>query len=381
MYSNGGVVSMVNKERLIANFMKMVEVDSVSGREGAFRDLLQNEFARLGLSAEEDDAGQILNGDSGNLLVKMPGSAVKPALLLATHMDTVVPGTKIKAVRGMDEVIRSAGNTILGSDDKAGIAAILEAVQVILERGLNHPPLELLFTVSEEQGLLGIKNFDFSRLESKYGYVLDSGGAPGTVVVQSPCQNEIEYRVHGKAAHAGINPEDGINAIKIMAKAIAVMPCGRIDPETTCNFGIIEGGMARNIVAEDCRVKGEVRSLNRSKLEQLTTRLLHIFKTEVEQNGGVPEAEVLLLYPETSLGSDEDVVHVAVKAASNIGIGSKLLSTGGGSDASIINGNNIRCANLGIGMNAVHTSDEFIRIEDLLNDARLVLSIIEEAAR
>ena len=247
---------MVNQERLIANFIKMVEVASLSGQEGAFRNLLKAEFALLGLAAEEDDAGRVLGGDSGNLLVKMQGTVTKPALLLATHMDTVVPGTNIKAVRGNDEIIRSEGDTILGSDDKAGIAAILEAVQVILEKGLSHPPLELLFTVSEEQGLLGIKSFDFSHLESKYGYVLDSGGAPGTIVVQSPCQNEIEYRVHGKAAHAGINPEDGINAIQIMAKALALMPCGRIDDDTTCNFGTIEGGMARNIVAENCRVKG-----------------------------------------------------------------------------------------------------------------------------
>jgi len=372
---------MVNKERLLGSFMKMVEVASISGQEGTFRDLLKAEFTLLGLSSQEDDAGKILGGDSGNLLVKMPGTVAKPALLLAAHMDTVVPGTNIKPVCGNDDIIRSEGNTILGSDDKAGIAAILEAVQVIREEGLNHPPLELLFTVSEEQGLLGIKNFDFSRLESRYGYVLDSGGAPGTIVIQSPCQNEIEYRVLGKAAHAGINPEDGINAIQVMAKALAVMPCGRIDDDTTCNFGIIEGGMARNIVAENCRVKGEVRSLNRSKLEQLTTELLNVFEREVDKNGGISAADVVLLYPETTLKPDEEVVTLAVKAVNNLGIQSQLLSTGGGSDASIINGNNIRCANLGIGMNAVHTSDEFIRVEDLVNDARLVLSIIEEAAR
>ncbi|MEA4923919.1 MAG: M20/M25/M40 family metallo-hydrolase [Syntrophomonadaceae bacterium] len=372
---------MVNQKRLIDNFMKMVKVSSLSGQEGAFRDLLIGEFAALGLAAEEDRAGEILHGDSGNLLFRLQGSVDRPPLLLAAHMDTVVPGTGINPVRGGDDVIRSEGDTILASDDKAGIAAILEAVQVILEKGLDHPPLEILFTVSEEQGLLGIKNFDFSCLQSRYGYVLDSGGEPGTIVVQSPCQNEIEYRVRGKAAHAGINPEDGINAIQIMAKALAVMPCGRMDEETTCNFGIIEGGRARNIVAENCRVKGEVRSLQRRQLESLTAELLRIFRAEVEKNGGVAETEVILLYPETALNPEEEVVRLAVQAAGNIGLRTELLSTGGGSDASIINGNNIRCANLGIGMNAVHTSDEFIRVEDLVNDARLVLGIIEEAVR
>lgn len=378
---NRGEMIMVNRERLVANFIKMVEIASVSGHEGAFRDLLKEEFALRGLKAEEDEAGKKLNGESGNLLVKIPGSVRVPALLLAAHMDTVVPGINIKAVRGQDEVIRSEGNTILGSDDKAGLAAILEAYDVIIEKQIDHPPLELLFTVSEEQGLLGAKNFDYSQLESPKGYVLDSGGLPGTIVIQSPCQNEIEYRVYGQAAHAGINPEDGINAIQIMAKALALMPCGRIDEDTTCNFGIIEGGMARNIVAASCRVKGEARSLNRSKLDKLTSELLEIFKTEVIKSGGKPEAEVVLLYPETTLQPDEDVVRLAIRAADKIGIKTELLSTGGGSDASIINGNNIRCANLGIGMNAVHTTEEFIRVDDLVNDARLVLSIIEEAAK
>lgn len=370
---------MINRERLISNFMKMVEVDSVSGHEGAFRDFLKAQFGRFGMEVEEDETGQVLLGESGNLLVTIPGTTDGDALLLAVHMDTVVPGKNIKAVRGEDEIIRSEGPTILGADDKAGIAAILEAVEVIIESQLPHPPLELLFTVSEEQGLLGAKHFDYTQLRSRKGYVLDSGGAPGTIVTQSPCQNEIEYHVQGRAAHAGINPEDGINAIQVMAKALALMPCGRIDEETTCNFGVIEGGMARNIVAGSCRVRGEARSLRRSKLDQLTQQLVDIFRAEVIKHGGKPEVEVTLLYPETSLLPDEDVVSLATRAAARIGLTTKLISTGGGSDASIINGHSIRCANLGIGMSAVHTTEEYIRVEDLVNDARWVLSIIQEA--
>lgn len=372
---------MINKERLLANFIRMVAIDSISGQEGAFRDMLQTEFRRWGLPFREDEAGGDLAGSSGNLLIKVPGTVAQPAILLSAHMDTVVPGRNIKAVMGPDQVIRSAGETILGSDDKAGVAAILEAVQVILETGLDHPPLELLFTVCEEQGLMGIKKFDFSQLQSTWGFVLDCGGAPGTIVTQSPGQNEIEYQVEGKAAHAGINPEDGKNAIQIMARALAQMPCGRIDDETTCNFGIISGGLARNIVPELCRVKGEARSLNRTKLDRLTAELSNIFESEVIAQGGVPRVEATFLYPEVSLPPDEQVVQLAVRAAENIGLTAELIKTGGGSDASIINGHNIRCANLGIGMSAVHTTEEFILVEDLVNDARLVLSIITEAAR
>jgi tripeptide aminopeptidase len=371
---------MINKDRLVRNFVTMVGVPSTSGQEGQFRDLLKEYFQKMGLTAEEDEAGSRLEGNSGNLLVKVPGSVAAPPILFATHMDTVVPGTDIKAIIGPDLIIRSEGPTILGSDDKAGIASLLEAIEIIIEKSLPHPPLELLFTVSEEQGLLGAKNFDFRRLAASQGYALDSGGSPGTIVIKSPCQNEIEYKVYGRSAHAGINPEDGINAIQVMSKALAVMPCGRVDAETTCNFGIIKGGMARNVVAAECYVKGEARSLNRSKLNQLTAELIAIFTREVEANGGRVETEVTFLYPEITLEPEEDVVVRAVQAAKKLSLQPDLISTGGGSDASIISGHNIRCVNLGIGMNAVHTTEEFISIKDLINVSKLILGIVELAA-
>ncbi len=370
---------MVNADRLIKLFMEMVEVCSVSGQEGAFRDYLKHHFAERGLPSEEDDAGTLLGGDAGNLLIRIAGTMDTRPILFLTHMDTVVPGQGIKAVLGDDRVIRSDGSTILGADDKAGVAAILEAYEVLIEKGLDYPPLELLFTVSEEQGLLGAKNFNFAQLKSSIAYALDSGGAPGSIVYKSPCQNEIEYRVLGKAAHAGINPEEGINAIQLMSKALAIMPCGRIDEASTCNFGTIEGGKARNIVAESCVVKGEARSLNRVELDRLTEELRGIFVREVEKNGGQAEVQVTFLYPEITLEAEEEVIRLAVAAAESIGIEVKLVSTGGGSDASIVNGNNIRCANLGIGMNAVHTTEEFIRVDDLIQDAELVLAIIQQS--
>ena len=357
----------------------MVKIASLSWQEGDFRDFLKQEWARRGLEVQEDNAGQLLGGQSGNLLVKIPGSATGPTILLAAHMDTVGPGVCINPVVEDDACIRSDGTTILGSDDNAGIAAIMEAWDVIQEKQLQHPPLEFLFTIAEEQGLQGAKHFDFSQLQAQLAYVLDSSGPPGSIVMQSPCQNELEYTVYGRAAHAGINPEEGLNAIQIMSRALAVMPCGRVDEETTCNFGVIEGGQARNIVPEICRVKGEARSLCRNKLDRLSEELVGTFKEVVESNGGKPEVQVKLLYPEVTLQEDQGVVKLAVQAAEKAGIKVRLESTGGGSDASIINGNNIACANLGIGMSAVHTTGEFIRVEDLVDDARWVLSIIQEA--
>jgi tripeptide aminopeptidase len=296
-------------------------------------------------------------------------------------MDTVEPGEGVKVVIGEDGIIRSDGNTILGSDDKAGIAAIMEACDVVRENNLPHPPLEILFTVGEEQGLQGSKHFDYSLLQAGSGYVLDGGGDPGTIIIQSPCQNEIEYIVHGRAAHAGINPEAGVNAIQVAAKALSGMPCGRIDEETTCNFGIIEGGQARNIVASTCRIKGEARSLKREKLDVLTNQLTDAFNTITRESGAEPEVNIEFLYPETSLDLNESVVRIAIEAAKSIGLKPRTEKTGGGSDASIISGYGIRCANLGTGMSNVHTTDEYIKISDLENNARLVLAIIQQAAK
>lgn len=372
---------MVNKERLLANFIHMVETDSVSGRENKMRDLLIAEFTRRGFKIEEDNTGKILGGESGNLLVKIPGNLDKPPLLFGAHMDTVQPGVGVKAVIGDDGVIRSEGDTILGSDDKSGVAALLEALDIIIENEIAHPPLEFLFTVGEEQSLQGAKLFDYSKLEAKIGYVLDAGGAPGTIIVKSPCHNITEYIVHGKAAHAGINPEDGINAIKVAACALAKMPCGRIDEETTCNLAIIEGGTARNIVPGSCHIKGETRSLNRSKMDKLTTELQEIFCTEVEKQNAKAEVRVELAYPEVNLNPEEKVVQLACKAADRIGLKPQITGTGGGSDASIINGRGIPCVNLGVGMTDVHSTEESIKIQDLIDNARLAAAIIQEASR
>lgn len=369
---------MVNEKRLINLFTHLVETSSESGAEGLFRDLLIKEFKNRSLVALEDDAASVVNGDSGNLLVRIPGTIEAKPLLFAAHMDTVNPGIGIKPLVGEDGIIRSSGDTILGADDKAAIAALIEAYDILIENKLAHPPLEFLFTVCEENGLLGAKAFDYSLLKSSLGYVLDAGGDPGHIIIKSPAQYEMEFKVYGKASHAGINPEDGVNAINLAAEALTKMPYGRIDEETTCNFGLITGGKARNIVADYCSFTGETRSLNREKLDKFKDGLINIFTTTIEENGGKPEVDVEFLYPEINLDLDDEVVVLVKKAVERIGLEPLLTSTGGGSDASVINGQGISCANLGIGMQEVHTNAEFIKIEDLVNDARLVLAIIEE---
>lgn len=366
---------MINEQRLVQNFMSMVEIPSVSGREREMCDFLIAAFKERGLQPEEDGAGPIVGGESGNLLLKVPGDAEKETILLAAHMDTVQPGEGIKPVCD-GEVIRSSGSTILGGDDKAAIAVLMEVIDLIQEHNLKHSPLEMLFTVGEEQGLKGAKAFDFARLSAKMGYTLDGGGEPGSIIIKSPGQNEIEYRVYGQAAHAGISPEKGVNAIQAAARAIAQMPTGRIDEESTCNLGIIEGGTASNIVADWCTIKGEARSLKRGKLNHITELLKNTFIQEVEKYGARAEVTVKFIYPEISLDNEERVVKKALEAVQKAGLKAVLESTGGGSDASIINGAGIPCVNLGIGMSNVHSCQEYIRVSDLISDVKIVLALI-----
>lgn len=370
---------MINRERLVASFIKMVSIDSISRKEKKFMEYLKNEFEQRGFEAWVDQTGNKTSSETGNLLLFRDSSINTEPVMFSAHMDTVVNGVNIRVVEEED-MIRSNGKTILGADDKAGIAMLLEAIDATLEENVDLPPLEILFSVCEELGLLGIKNFDCQKLQSEMAFVLDAGDDPGCIVVQSPCQNFVEYKVIGRAAHAGMHPEQGINAIHVMAKALAKMECGRIDSETTCNFGTITGGEARNIVADHCKVGGETRSLERAKLDEITDRLTTTFLQEVDRLGAEADVRVEFLYPEIKLSADDPVVCMAAQAARRAGLEPSLIKTGGGSDASIINGFGIPCANLGVGMRNAHTNEEYVMVEDLVKGARWIQEIIQISA-
>lgn len=371
---------LVNRDRIVEDFLTLVRIDSESGKEGTLRNFVRSRLQDLGMEVYEDEAGEALGGESGNLIAWKDGNLPGPSIFVGAHMDTVVPGEGVKPVVEAG-VIRSSGDTILGGDDKAGIAAILEALRVLKEQNLSHSPVEVIFTVSEEQGLMGSKHLDFTRVRSKLGYVLDSDGPTGNIIVQGPTQNEFMITVTGKSAHAGMNPEDGLNAICLAAYAINHLNIGRIDKETTCNLGTINGGRARNIVPDRVVVKGEARSLTPAKLDALTQEIITVFKDKVEEKGGRCEVEIRHLYPMIDLEPGEPVVQIAARAARAMGREPVLTRTGGGSDANIFNGQGIRCANLGIGMKKVHTTEEFIMVDSLVDTARYVLQIIEEAGK
>ena len=274
---------MIDRRRLEAEFLDLVRVSSASRREGAIAERLRATLSGFGVPVEEDDAGRAVGGEVGNLLARFPGTAAgAPPLLLCAHMDTVVPCEGVRPVVNGD-VVRTDGATVLGGDDKAGIVAILEALRVVRGLGIPHGPVDVLFTICEEFGLLGAKHFDVARLRARTGLVLDVDGV-AELVTRAPAANRMEFTVHGLEAHAGVCPEQGISAIKVAAEAIAVMRLGRIDEETTANIGVIEGGFAANIVPNRVRLRAEARSRSLEKLEAQSRHMRACFDQAVARH-------------------------------------------------------------------------------------------------
>lgn len=366
----------VNQQRIVDEFFELVQIDSASKDERQIADALIAKLKNLGLTVSEDDTGSKIGGTAGNVIGVLEGTKPSPALLFCAHMDRVEPGSGIKPQLN-DGIITSDGTTILAADDVAGICAILEAIRFIQEQEIPHGPLEILFTVAEEGGLYGAKSVDPAQFRAKAGFFLDAGGPVGTIVVQAPAQKGIKMTIHGKAAHAGVAPETGINAIVVAANAISKMNLGRIDPETTANIGIIRGGVATNIVPDQVDLIGEARSRNNDKLTKQVEHMTDLVRKTCADHGVTADITVTDSYSAFSLSHDDYVVKLACSAAQDLGLDPRLESTGGGSDANIINGHGIPSVVLGMGYSNVHTTQESIPVEQLVKAAEYVVSIIK----
>jgi tripeptide aminopeptidase len=322
-------------------------------------------LAELGICSELDGAG--------NIIARMDGQG--EALILTAHMDTVVPCDEVNPVV-RDGIIASDGSSILGGDDKSGVAAILEAAAVLVEEKRTHRPLELVFTVQEEVGLLGAKALDTSRLQARMAVGLDAGGEQGTIVCHAPSQDSLKAVVRGLAAHAGASPEKGINAIRVAAEAVAAMPLGRIDYETTANIGIIQGGSATNIVPDTVTIRGEARSRDNAKLEAQTAAMRAAFENAASAAGASVELDIRREYNTYSLGEDNPVVRLVSGALHSLGITPLLVPTGGGSDANVLNQAGIDMVQISTGMQNVHTLREEIALADIASAAAVLLACV-----
>lgn len=357
-------------------FRELVKVNGPSLAERPVADCLRRAFAGIGLEVEEDGAAAGIGGDCGNLLVRIPGrDPGRPGLIFSSHLDTILPTGKLEVVE-KEGVFRSGGETILGADNRAGVAVLLEIARALAETGGSPVPLELLFTAAEEKGLLGAKALKQGWLEGKLVYVLDSDGPVGKIVSGAPHGVKIAVTVRGKAAHAGIDPESGVNAVVIAARAVAAMKLGRIDPETTANIGTITGGQAANIVPELVDVIGEVRSIREENLRRQVEHMEACFREAASAAGGEIVFSSRPDYPGYYYPEDSPPILLFRRALDRLGIGMELESSCGASDANIIKGLGIDALVISVGYLKPHTSEESLPRRELVNAARLVRELI-----
>lgn len=373
---------MINKTRLIDEFIELVSVPCPSKDEKQEAELIMTKLRELGLEPEMDKAHEKTGGTCGNVWAYVKGIVPNaPTLLFEAHMDSVAPTTGTKVVR-KDGVLYSDGTTTLGGDDKVGVAAMLEAVRALKEDGVAHGDVQLCFTVSEEIGCLGVVNMDQSWIKSDYGYCMDIGGAPGEITYAAPKLYDIYVTVKGKAAHAGIAPEEGVNAIMLAADALSKLPAyGRLDSETTFNIGMFNAGVGTNIVCPEAKFVIDMRSLNVPRLEALKDSTIALIKEAVEAGGGQVEFDVVEGCPAVELNKDHECIKLAARAAETLGFPVELKTTGGCSDGNYLCSYGLPCGLLATGMSNVHTTAEYLKEEDLYNTARWTYEIIKEAAK
>jgi tripeptide aminopeptidase len=377
-------MATVNRDRLKNLLLDLVRIDSLSRREGACAMRLKREMEQLGATCRFDNAGERVKGEVGNLIARIEGtvSGVAP-LLICAHMDTVAPGEGVKPIVEGD-IIRTDGTTVLGGDDKSGCAIICETIHQLREQRIPHGPVEAVFTICEEIGLLGAKYLDLSLIQAREGLVYDSD-SPGYLFVRAPGAKALRFTVRGLEAHAGMAPERGLSAIKIASEAIAGMRLGKVDDETTANLGLIEGGRALNIIPNQVIVRGECRSRDNAKMERQIQHMVECFERAVERASVTLEGRhfnasleytARTEYEAMNLPDDTPIVRKVVEAARRAGRVVKPEATGGGCDANILNRRGLVVANLGTGMRDIHTVREWLDINDMVSTAEVTLELI-----
>ena len=369
-----------DRDRLVSEFIELVKIDSETGYEEKISVVLKAKFEALGFTVEEDDAKEKTGHESNNLICTLPATKDDAdPIFFNAHMDTVVPGKNIQPIVE-NEIIRSDGTTILCADDKAGVTAILEMVRLVKENDIPHGQLQVIITVGEEAGLVGAKVLDASLIDAKYGYAVDSHGKVGGLIVASPTQAKFEITCHGKTAHAGVAPEEGVSAITLGAKAISNMKLGRIDEHTTANIGRFEGGKATNIVSDEATIVAEARSLVREKLDHQIEQMKQACKEAEEEVGGSIDVNVKIMYEGYNHDEQAQVVQVANEAAKRVGLEPELKATGGGSDANVISSYGFPMLNLCVGYENIHTPEEKIAVSEMMKISSLLTGIVQESA-
>jgi tripeptide aminopeptidase len=363
-------MSLINKQRLIDTFVDLIRINSPSFDEKDIGEFLARRLSAAGCSVKFQRYEK-----SFNLTAVKKGRKKTAPILLSAHMDTIEPTTGITFTIDKDR-IRSTGTTVLGADDKSALAQILEALTVLHENGIPHANLEIVLTSAEERGLLGARNLNFQNIRSRHALVLDSAGSVGNLVIGAPTHLRYTLTITGKAAHAGIEPEKGINAIRVAAEIITKIPDGRIDEDTTANIGIIDGGTATNVVSREVIIRGELRSHSMKTLETVRKMILETVRQTAHKHHAKVSITQDVAYKAFRIGKNEPFLKFMKGVFRECGIEPRLTKTGGGSDANIFHQRRIMAINISNGMQKVHSPDEFILIDDLYKGCSVVLKTV-----
>lgn len=372
---------MVNEERLVALFKKLCLINAPALEERDCVDYVKAHLTEMGLDVSEDNAGSVIGGNAGNVTAVLKGTNPHaPRIFFSAHFDTVEP-TEGLVIQERDGVLYSSGDTILGADDKAGMAPAIEAVQHFLDSGEERGDIVLLFTVAEEIGLKGADALDIKGVECDFGYVLDTGPPVGTFVNRTANHDKLDVMIHGRPAHAGKHPEEGINAIQVMADAISTMKLGRISEETTANFGIVSGGTAVNVVCPFVHLRGEARSTSAEALEKQIDHMIQELERAAAKWGAEVEIDHKRHYSAYEVDPGHKCIAIAQHAAQTLNIKGDLSTTLGGSDANVFNAKGVPTIVVATGMDKIHTHEEFVARGDLVKTTELVIEIVREANR
>jgi tripeptide aminopeptidase len=376
----------LNRKRLLDTFLDLIKIDSPSKQEAAVADYLEKALAPLGVEIWRDKVGEKIGGNCGNVHVRMPANKSNaPALLFSAHLDNVMPCVGIKPVVE-NGIVRSDGSTVLGSDDKAGVASIVEMLRCAKDFDMAHGPIEVIFDVSEEIGLLGANEVDLSTVKAKCAFVLD-GEEMDRIVFRAPSANRMSYEIDGIAAHAGMAPERGISAIEVFAEAVSKMKLGRLDPDSTANIGTVNAGRATNIVADKLTATAEARSHSNDNLEKQTQHMAACFEAAIKkytrtvdgnQIAPIFRQQVKREFTAMNIAQESLAYRLAADAGQALGIPMEPMSIGGGTNANVYNAKGLPAVVIGCGMKNEHTTSEYVAISDMETCVKLCLTILQK---
>lgn len=370
---------MINKERLKKTFINLSAIDGTHGNEIKIANKLSQLLIELGFSVKIDKAGDSFGGNSGNIIGRLEGNIELTPIFLCAHMDTISSTEGIKHIV-QDELIKTDGNTILGGDDRAGVAVILEIFNVLKENNYNHRPIEVLFTVCEESGMHGAKFVERSHLQSEYGFVFDCQADPGNYIISAPAAVSFKIIVKGVSAHAAVSPGSGVHAIQIASMAIVNLKLGRWGEAGMLNIGTICGGKSINVIPDEVTLSGEVRNTNNAELSVQINHVKEEFEKAAAKFGGKVEFSFNEKYGSYNFTGDEAVVTIVESAIKKTGLNPTPIVYPGGSDANVLNNKNITALNLGVGFKYAHSYQEFISVDNLVKTAEIGVNVILESS-